>query len=106
MGDLPQSEAALFDPLGLLAAIATPVAIHEGPEHRLAFANDAYRTVFGNRMLLELTVNGRIAGLAGAHPVEAYDSVYATGLEETTAPFALALPSRDDQLSQRCFARR
>ncbi|MBA4043025.1 MAG: hypothetical protein C0472_08705 [Erythrobacter sp.] len=103
MGDLPQSEAALFDPLGLLAAIATPVAIHEGPEHRLAFANDAYRTVFGNRMLLELTVNGRIAGLAGAHPVEAYDSVYATGLEETTAPFALALPSRDDQLSQRWF---
>jgi len=102
-GDLPQSEAALSDPFNLLAAIATPVAIHEGPQHRLAFANDAYRAVFGDRTLLELTVDGRIAGLAGAHPVEAYDSVYATGLEETTAPFAFALQSRDDQLSQRWF---
>jgi PAS domain S-box-containing protein len=93
----------MFDPLGFLSAISTPIAIHEGPEHRLTFTNDAYRGVFGDRTLLGLTADGRIAGLAGAHPAEAYDSVYATGLEETTAPFALALQSREDQPSQRWF---
>lgn len=94
---------AAFDPHGFLSAVDAPISIHEGPEHRLAFANDAYRVIFGDRSLLQLCSDeGRVV-LTGAHPTEAYDRVYATGLAETTASFAILLGGEEDQFAERWF---
>ncbi|CAL9617629.1 hypothetical protein SUDANB176_05770 [Streptomyces sp. enrichment culture] len=77
----------MFDP----APIA--VVFTQGPEHRLAYTNELYRKIFGDRPLGR-TIRQAFPDLAQSGYFDLFDRVFATGKAEvhTAVPIDLAFP--------------
>ena len=56
-----------------------PMALHEGPEHRYALVNAAYRRVCGGRDVTGLSIREAFPEMAGQGVWEVFDRVYTTG---------------------------
>ena len=63
----------------LILQMPTPVALHEGPEHRYALINAAYQRVCGGRDVTGLSIREAFPEMAGQGIWELFDRVYATG---------------------------
>jgi PAS domain S-box-containing protein len=79
----------------LVLQMPAPVALLEGPEHRFALVNDAYKRVSGGgRDVTGLTPPEAFPELAGSGIYELFDRVYATG-EPWDGPETLCRYDRD-----------
>ncbi len=64
---------------GVILQAPVPMALHEGPEHRYALVNAAFRRVSGGRDVTGLTIREAFPEIAGQGVWELFDRVYATG---------------------------
>lgn len=78
-GASAQGLPASFDPLAAMEGAPVMIAVHEGPEHRYAYANAAYRAAAAGRTLVGMTLAEAMPSLIARGLGEAFDSVYRSG---------------------------
>ena len=78
------------------------IALLEGPEHRIALANERYKRLVGDRPILGLTVAEALPDAVAQGSLELLDSVFATGRPFTSSGAKFAVqPSAGARVAER-----